>query len=148
MCAQLPRCGTCTDEARCALHRRGAGRQKLRPPAAGGPHPSRCFTFVKHRATFPIGEGLHGISAARDLDKKFGVNAMAGQGYNPPVTAFKSSIAVPASLTQGSRDSLYNPSLLTLHRGGEKCPPLARRRTLLQGGRHINHNFGRIIAGK
>ena len=75
-----------TGEARNAHHWCGAWRQELRPPAAGGPHPSRCFTFVKHRATFPVGEGLHSVGAAKTLHKRLGVNAIPYRRYNPSVT--------------------------------------------------------------
>ena len=30
--------------------------QQLRPPEAGGPHPSRCSAKAQHRATFPKGK--------------------------------------------------------------------------------------------
>ena len=32
---------------------------QLRPPAAGGPHPSRCSAKAQHRATFPKGKAKH-----------------------------------------------------------------------------------------
>ena len=35
--------------------------QQLRPPLAGGPHPSRCSAKAQHRATFPKGKAMHRI---------------------------------------------------------------------------------------
>ena len=49
------------------LHREAESRtalprclpHQLRPPAAGGPHPSRCSAKAQHRATFPKGKAKH-----------------------------------------------------------------------------------------
>ena len=61
-----------TGEPRFAFNCRSARRQELRPPAAGGPNPARCFTFVKHRAAFPQGEGLRCVGVGVSARKKSG----------------------------------------------------------------------------
>ena len=39
--------------------------QQLRPPEAGGPHPSRCSAKAQHRATFPKGKAKRCGSAPK-----------------------------------------------------------------------------------
>ena len=51
-----------------------------------------------------------------ELAQGLGANAITGRRYNPSVTAFKSLIAVPVPLTQGSRDSLSITAAKALHR--------------------------------
>ena len=105
-------------EPRLALNCRGAKRQKLRPPATGGPHPSFFCRKAAKEIYLPQGEGLHGVGAGRNLRRKLGVNAITGRGYNPSVFLLQRS-KNPALLTQGSRGSLSIAMAQGLHREGE-----------------------------
>ncbi len=97
----------------------------------------------------------------RNAPKAIGVNAFAGRGYNPSVTAFLFLIAVPAPLTQGSRERTeshrckrfrWSPiqplsqnlrfCQLPLHRGAEKRSESHRREPCTGGPRNAPKAIG------
>ena len=71
--------------------------RKSRPPTAGGPHPSRCFTFVKHRATFPKGKAYTALVRCGTCIK----SAVQTLSLVADTTSPSKPTVLPPPLTQG-----------------------------------------------
>ncbi len=69
------------------LHRRGAKRQELRPPAAGGPHPSTALARQRKKAfpkgrlfTFVFGKSVHTEALFESVNTTAGIDKLLTTG--------------------------------------------------------------------